>query len=158
MGISSYGGGDMGGAHGVHGMRPISDAAHEATESAAQEKEEHRTGKEAKHMMRGGKHGMRPKSDAAHERGESAAEEKREHVSGEESAHEYMGGAHGAGGGKPRIQRRTKATPGRFYSDGMMGLCHNYDGMDGALMYPKHEFAGGGAGAGHKPFFVKKGK
>jgi len=47
---------EMGHALRAHGMRPISDAAHERTESPAEEREEHRTGRESKHMMTG-RHG-----------------------------------------------------------------------------------------------------
>jgi len=91
---------EMGHALRAHGMRPISDAAHERTESPAEEREEHRTGRESKHMMTG-RHGMRPISDAAHERTESPAEEREEHRTGRESKH-MMTGRHGSAYGTDR--------------------------------------------------------
>lgn len=39
------------GKNGYHGMKPVSDAAHEKMETPAEERKEHRTGKEAKHMF-----------------------------------------------------------------------------------------------------------
>lgn len=62
-------------------------------------------------------------------------------------------------------KRRTKATPGMYYSDGMGGMSHKYmggDGMDGMPSMNMHEFKGGMMKKGKTPFLkklmAKKGK
>lgn len=168
---SSYQSGDQGGSHGMyarHGARPAWDAAHEGKESAAEEREEHRSGKEPSDAFRGGRkrHGMKPISDKAHEATETKAQEREEHRSGKEAKHMLNGGTaagvshvpmpmHGARGGRGG-SRRTKATPGMYYTDGMVGgMCHNYTGADGMAgsCDNRHEFKGGMKG---KTPFLKK--
>ena len=121
----------MGGSHGMwkHGMRPISDKAHESTETPAQEREEHRLGKEAKHMFGGG-----PSAGIGH-------------VPMPAATH----GAKGRGGG-----RRSKSIPGVFYTEGMGGMCHRYtgDGDGEGVCGNSHEFKGGGK-KGKTPFLKK---